>query len=93
MTLAPRRGPCWRSRSNSGVSSATVLGPARFDLRHTHAALLIDLDAHPKPISERIGHAEVGDTMDVYGHLDVLVERARQLARPDSSAVAIRRSM
>ena len=52
--------------------------------------MLIDLDAHPKAISERMGHSEIGVTMDVYGHLfqdkqerltndlDALVERTRQ---------------
>jgi integrase len=60
-----------------------------YDLRHTHASLLIDLDAHPKAISERMGHSEIGVTMNVYGHLfqdkqekltndlDALVERTR----------------
>jgi integrase len=40
-----------------------------YDLRHSHASLLIDLGAHPKAISERMGHAEIGVTMNVYGHL------------------------
>lgn len=40
-----------------------------YDLRHTHASLLIDLGAHPKAISERMGHTEIGVTMNVYGHL------------------------
>jgi integrase len=74
------------------------------DLRHTHASLLIDLDAHPKAISERMGHSEIGVTMNVYGHLfqgkqekltndlDALAERTRRPARPDPAAVAITRS-
>jgi integrase len=40
-----------------------------YDLRHSHASLLINLGAHPKAISERMGHTEIGVTMDVYGHL------------------------
>jgi integrase len=40
-----------------------------YDLRHTHASLLIDIGAHPKAISERMGHTEIGVTMNVYGHL------------------------
>jgi integrase len=40
-----------------------------YDLRHSHASLLIDLGAHPKAISERMGHTEIGVTMNVYGHL------------------------
>lgn len=65
-----------------------------YDLRHTHASLLIDLDAHPKAIRERMGHSEIGVTMNVYGHLfqdkqekltnelDGLVERTRRPDRP-----------
>jgi integrase len=40
-----------------------------YDLRHSHASLLISLGAHPKAISERMGHSEIGVTMNVYGHL------------------------
>lgn len=40
-----------------------------YDLRHSHASLLIELGAHPKAISERMGHTEIGVTMNVYGHL------------------------
>ena len=65
-----------------------------YDLWHTHASLLIDLDAHAKAISERMGHSEIGVTMNVYGHLfqdkqekltndlDALVERTRCRGRP-----------
>ena len=68
-----------------------------YDLRHTHASLRIDLDAHPKAISERMGQSEIGVTMDVYGHLfqdkqerltndpDALVERTRRSGAPPTS--------
>ena len=39
------------------------------DLRHSHAALLIRLDVHPKVISERLGHTSIKVTMDTYGYL------------------------
>jgi integrase len=49
---------------------AAGLGRIRpYDLRHSHASLLIDIGAHPKAISERMGHTEIGVTMNVYGHL------------------------
>lgn len=44
------------------------------DLRHTCAALLIAQGAHPKAISSRLGHANIGITMDTYGHLLPSVE-------------------
>lgn len=39
------------------------------DLRHSHAALLIDLGFSIFLIAERLGHAKVSTTMDIYGHL------------------------
>jgi len=39
------------------------------DLRHTHATLLL-ADREPvKTVSERLGHASVAITLDVYGHV------------------------
>ena len=39
------------------------------DLRHTHAAMLIRRGIQPKVISERLGHASIKITMDLYGYL------------------------
>jgi integrase len=39
------------------------------DLRHTAASLALALDIHPKVISERLGHASVGITLDLYSHV------------------------
>jgi integrase len=39
------------------------------DLRHSFASLLIAEGAHPKLISEQLGHASVQITLDRYGHL------------------------
>jgi integrase len=39
------------------------------DLRHTHASLLLAQGVHPKIVSERLGHATVGITLDIYTHI------------------------
>ena len=39
------------------------------DLRHSHATLLLRQGEHPKIVSERLGHAGVGITLDVYSHV------------------------
>lgn len=39
------------------------------DLRHTCAAMLIGLGAHPKAIMERLGHSSITVTLNTYGHL------------------------
>jgi integrase len=38
------------------------------DLRHTHATLSLQAGVHPKVVSERLGHASVAITLDVYSH-------------------------
>ena len=39
------------------------------DLRHTHATLLLKGGIHPKIVSERLGHANIGITLDTYSHV------------------------
>jgi integrase len=67
----------WKKiRSDAGVT-------VRFhDLRHAHASLLIRDGAHPKMISERLGHAGIQVTMDTYAHLMPGVE-AEKVANLD----------
>jgi integrase len=40
-----------------------------YDLRHSHASLLIDLGANPLAIAQRMGHTDASVTLRVYGHL------------------------
>jgi integrase len=39
------------------------------DLRHTHATSALKAGVHPKVVSERLGHATVGITLDLYSHV------------------------
>jgi integrase len=46
------------------------LPPVRFhDLRHAHATLMLAKGVHPKVVSERLGHASIGITLDTYSHV------------------------
>jgi integrase len=38
------------------------------DLRHTYATLALVAGVHPKVVSERLGHANIGITLDCYSH-------------------------
>jgi integrase len=38
------------------------------DLRHTHATIALRAGVHPKIVSERLGHATVTITLDLYSH-------------------------
>jgi integrase len=51
------------------------------DLRHAHATLLLAKGVHPKVVSERLGHASVGITLDIYSHVlpTMQTEAARAL--------------
>ncbi len=39
------------------------------DLRHGQATMLLQLGVHPKVVSERLGHATIGITLDLYSHV------------------------
>jgi len=38
------------------------------DLRHTYATVALAAGIHPKIVSERLGHANIGITLDTYSH-------------------------
>ncbi|MFC1933277.1 tyrosine recombinase XerC [Chloroflexota bacterium] len=58
------------SHAFSRMATKARLGHVRFhDLRHTFASLMLLRGAKPKVISEALGHASVGFTMDVYSHI------------------------
>jgi len=39
------------------------------DARHTHASLLLKQNVHPKIVQERLGHATISTTLDLYSHV------------------------
>ncbi len=41
------------------------------DLRHTHETLALRAGVHPRVVQERLGHANVSITLDIYSHVDV----------------------
>ena len=51
------------SVKQAGMPPITLHG-----LRHTHATLALAAGVHPKVVSERLGHASVSLTLDVYSH-------------------------
>jgi integrase len=65
--LRPDSVSQWWSRflkKNDEIKRITFHG-----LRHTSVSLLIDEKNAMKVISERVGHAKISTTMDIYGHL------------------------
>ncbi|MCZ8518857.1 site-specific integrase [Paenibacillus caseinilyticus] len=39
------------------------------DMRHTHATLLLSQGIHPKVVAERLGHADMRTTLEIYSHV------------------------
>ncbi|MDM5188577.1 site-specific integrase [Bacillus sp. DX4.1] len=66
-------------RSFYNVTEKLELPKIRFhDLRHTHATLLIQQNVNVKLISERLGHSDIGTTLNTYSH--VLPDMQRSVA-------------
>ncbi len=51
------------------VRRAGLEGVRLHDARHSHASLMLKQGAHPKIVSERLGHANIGITLDTYSHI------------------------
>jgi integrase len=61
------------------------------DLRHTHATLMLKAGVHPKVVSERLGHASIGITLDTYSHVlpglqEAAAEKFEMIFETDSNA-------
>ncbi|MBI2872652.1 MAG: tyrosine-type recombinase/integrase [Chloroflexi bacterium] len=48
---------------------AGITGVRLHDMRHTHASLMLRQGVHPKIVQERLGHATVAITLDLYSHV------------------------
>ena len=67
--------------ATAGLPKLTIHG-----LRHTHATILLEQGINPKVVSERLGHASVATTMDIYSH--VLPDMQEKAARAIDAALA-----
>lgn len=57
------------------------------DLRHTHATHLLQAGIHPRVVQDRLGHANVSITLDIYSHVTETMQEdaakaAQALRRP-----------
>ena len=66
----PLRASQFRRRVWAPAVAATGLEALTFHgLRHSAVGLMIELGAHPRVIQQRLGHASVRTTLDVYGRV------------------------
>ncbi len=57
------------------IKKAEVKKISIHGLRHTNATLLMKQGINPKIVSERLGHANVGITLDIYSHTDLDMQK------------------
>jgi integrase len=62
------------------VKSASLPHLTVHGLRHAHATLLLESGVNPKVVSERLGHATIATTMDIYSHVLPGIQEAAALA-------------
>ena len=51
------------------IKSSAVPRIRLHDLRHTSATLLLAEGVHPKIVQERLGHSDIGMTLNRYSHV------------------------
>ena len=49
------------------------------DARHSHATLMLRRGVQSKIVQERLGHAKVGTTLDIYSHVTPGMQEAAAL--------------
>ena len=57
------------------VAEADLPAIRLHDLRHSYATLALKAGVHPKVVSERLGHATIGVTLDLYSHVTPSIAR------------------
>ena len=80
-----RDGSSFLPRGFSGaftkiMQKAGLEGYRLHDARHAHATLMLKQGVHPKIVQERLGHAKVGTTLDIYSHVTPGMQQAAALA-------------
>ncbi|XUX00155.1 MAG: tyrosine-type recombinase/integrase [Dehalogenimonas sp.] len=61
------------------ASRLDLAGVRLHDARHSHASLLLKQGVHPKVVQERLGHATIQTTLDVYSHVSPGMQEAAAL--------------
>ena len=88
-----RDGSSILPRAFSGAFSklmrrAGLEGYRLHDARHAHATLMLRQGVHPKIVQERLGHAKVGTTLDIYSHVTPGLQEAAALRFEEGLAAA-----
>jgi len=61
--------PCKYSTSSQLIRVEGLKDLRLHDLRHSYASLMLEAEVNMKTISQSMGHANIGITLDTYSHL------------------------
>lgn len=61
------------------AKSTGLVGIRLHDARHSHASLMLKQGIHPKIVQERLGHASISTTLDIYSHVAPGLQEAAAL--------------
>lgn len=65
----------WSRLIKKAVEEVANLTPVTLKgLRHTHATLLLQAGINPKIVQERLGHSDIGTTLDIYTHVTPTIQ-------------------
>ena len=66
------------------VNGLGLRGVRLHDARHTHASFMLAQGIHPKVVQERLGHSNIGVTLDTYSHVVPGMGKAAALSFADA---------
>jgi integrase len=80
----------WRKMA----AKSGLTGIRLHDARHTHASLLLKQGVHPKIVQERLGHATIATTLDIYSHVapglqEAAARKFDEIAAPDDEKAQV----
>lgn len=58
-----------RKRFKDALKGTGLPDVRLYDTRHTHATMMLKNGENPKIVSERLGHTDIGITLDIYSHV------------------------
>ncbi len=65
----------WSRLIKKALEDVANLSPVTLKgLRHTHATLLLQAGINPKIVQERLGHSDIGTTLDIYTHVTPTIQ-------------------
>lgn len=70
------------------VKAAKVKKIRLHDFRHSHASYLINRNTIPSVVAKRLGHKDVGTTLNIYSHLYPSTEKEAVLKMEDDFKTA-----